>query len=227
MSATPVNRPVIRAVGRPTDPGLATRLLDTGWQMFLARGVDAVSVEAVAVQAGVSKATFYKHFPHKQALFEAAVLREMASIEAAQQITDESDAKQSLEARLRQFGIGLMGFLVSPPAVDFYKALAGELSRHKPLARSFYSLGPGRTLSNLAALIGEAVRKGELEAPDQMLAAEHLIGLWQGLSNFQLSLGIDQHRIRGAIPARVDAGLRVFMAAYGRAPTTKRHAGKQ
>ena len=55
-------------------------------QMVLARGVDAVSVEAVAARAGVSKATFYKHFAHKQALFEAAVLREMERIGAAQGI---------------------------------------------------------------------------------------------------------------------------------------------
>ena len=75
MKVNPPKSPAPRAVGRPADPGLATRLLDTGWQMFLARGVDAVSVEAVAEHAGVSKATFYKHFPHKQALFEAAVLR--------------------------------------------------------------------------------------------------------------------------------------------------------
>lgn len=215
MNTTPADRPVHRAVGRPADPGLATRLLDTGWQMFLARGVDAVSVEAIAAQAEVSKATFYKHFAHKQALFEAAVLREMQRIEAAQRPRGKLDAAQSVEVQLRQFGIGLMEFLVSPPAVDFYKALAGELSRHGPLARSFYNLGPGRTLSNLATLIGDAVRKGELEAPDAGLAAEHLIGLWQGLSNFQLSLGIDQRRIRATISARVDAGLRVFMAAYG------------
>lgn len=218
MSKPPTNDPAPRAVGRPSDPELATRLLDTGWQMFLARGVDAVSVESVAAQAGVSKATFYKHFAHKQALFEAAVLREMERIEAAQQPLGEEASGQSLEATLRQFGIGLMEFLASPPAVDFYKALAGELSRHEPLARSFYDLGPGRTLSNLAALICEAVSKGELETPDPMLAAEHLIGLWQGLSNFQLSLGIDQHRIKSTIPARVDSGLRVFMAAYRRSP---------
>ena len=184
--------------------------------MFLVRGVDAVSVEAVAAHAGVSKATFYKHFAHKQALFEAAVLREMERIESAQQPKDHLDSTQSLEARLRQFGIGLMDFLASPPAVDFYKALAGELSRRKELSRSFYDLGPGRTLANLASLISEAVSQGELEVSDPVLAAEHLIGLWQGLSNFQLSLGIDQSRIRSTIPARVEAGVKVFLAAYGR-----------
>ncbi|MBA4216243.1 MAG: TetR/AcrR family transcriptional regulator [Roseateles sp.] len=215
MNAESSKPPVPRAVGRPADPALATRLLDAGWQMFLARGVDAVSVESIAAQAGVSKATYYKHFADKQALFEAAVLREMERIEAAQQPRAESGASLDVRSQLRQFGIGLMDFLVSQPAVDFYKALAGELSRHKSLARSFYSLGPGRTLSNLAALMRDATDRGELVAPDAMLAAEHLIGLWQGLSNFQLSLGIDQRRIRSSIPERVEAGLRVFMVAYG------------
>ena len=205
---------MVTGYGRPADPELATRLLAAGWQMFLARGVDAVAVEAIAARAGVSKATFYKHFTHKQALFEATVLREMERIEAAQHPKDESASAQSMEATLRQFGIGLMSFLASPPSVDFYKALAGELSRHKSLVRSFYDLGPGRTLSNLTALIAEAARKGELQAPDPLLAAEHLIGLWQGMSNFQLLLGIDQRRIQTTIPERVDAGLRVFMAAY-------------
>ena len=226
MSISPKTRPrhrpelriESRPVGRPADPALATRLLDTGWQMFLARGVDAVTVEAIATQAGVSKATLYKHFAHKQALFEAAVLREMQRIEAAQQPAHGPAMAQNIETTLRQFGIGLMAFLASPPAVDFYKALAGELSRHKPLARSFYDLGPGRTLSNLTALIADAAREGTLSAPNPAMAAEHLIGLWQGLSNFQLSLGIDQRRIRATIPARVDAGVRVFMAAYSMAP---------
>jgi TetR/AcrR family transcriptional repressor of mexJK operon len=139
----------------------------------------------------------------------------MERIESAQQSNHPLDTAQSLQDRLQQFGIGLMGFLVSPPAVDFYKALAGELSRHKRLARSFYDLGPGRTLSNLAGLISEAVSRGELEVSDPVMAAEHLIGLWQGLSNFQLSLGIDQRRIRSTIPERVEAGVRVFLAAYG------------
>jgi len=210
------DRPARRVVGRPSDPELPTRLLDTGWRLFLALGVDAVTVEAVAAQAGVSKATFYKHFRDKQALFEAAVLREMERIEAAQKMSGAHHAVHGVEAVLRQFGSGLMCFLASAPAVDFNKALAGELSRHKKLARNFYDLGPGRTHANLAALIDDAIRKGELQAADSSVAAEHLIGLWQGLSNFQLSLGIDVRRIRSTIPARVDAGLRVFMAAYGR-----------
>jgi TetR/AcrR family transcriptional repressor of mexJK operon len=185
--------------------------------MFLERGVKAAAVEAIAAQAGVSKATFYKHFADKATLFEAAVRREMQRIEVAQQVPRGSEPDMSLEATLRQFGIGLMSFLFSPAAVDFYNALSAELARHKTLARRFYDLGPGRTRANLAALLTAAAKNGELKIVDAEEAAEHLVGLWQGISNYQLSLGIGVDSIRRSIPKRVDAGVRVFMAAYGNA----------
>jgi TetR/AcrR family transcriptional regulator, mexJK operon transcriptional repressor len=213
-----------RTVGRPAEPELAVRILDVSWQMFLQHGVNAVTVEAVAAQAGVSKSTFYKHFSDKAALFEASVLREMERIEAAQQLPIQTSANVNANANasangnlhvsLRQFGIGLMRFFVSPGAVDFYKALSGELAQHPRLAKRFYDLGPGRTKANLAALLAVAAAKGELAITNPEEAAEHLIGLWQGLSNFQLALGIHNNRIRTSIPARVEAGLGVFMTAY-------------
>jgi TetR/AcrR family transcriptional repressor of mexJK operon len=204
-----------RPVGRPSDPTLATNLLDAGWQMFLERGVEPVAVEAIAARAGVSKATFYKHFPDKTALFEEAVLREMERIEAAQKLTALDDTRTDLADRLRRFGIGLMSFLFDQSAVDFYNALSAELARHKTLARRFYELGPGRTRANLAAILVEAECDGELVISDPEEAAEHLIGLWQGISQYQLSLGISVNSVRASIPKRVDAGIRVFLAAYG------------
>jgi TetR/AcrR family transcriptional repressor of mexJK operon len=212
-----IKRTSSRRVGRPAEPELVTQILDAGWQMFLERGVKAAAVEAIAAQAGVSKATFYKHFADKATLFEAAVRREMQRIEVAQQVPRGSEPDMSLEATLRQFGIGLMSFLFSPAAVDFYNALSAELARHKTLARRFYDLGPGRTRANLAALLTAAAKNGELKIVDAEEAAEHLVGLWQGISNYQLSLGIGVDSIRRSIPKRVDAGVRVFMAAYGNA----------
>jgi len=71
------------------------------------------------------------------------------------------------------------------------------------------------------------VRKGEFRAPDSMPAAEHRISPWLALSNFQLLLRIEQHRIGSTLPAGVDAGLRAFMAARGRAQAARRQAGRR
>ncbi len=209
-----VTRKTGRPVGRPADPEKNEAIIGVAWEMFLANGVGATSIEAIAARAGVSKATLYKHFPDKAALFEAGVAREMRLIEGAQNLEGASVPDASLEAVLVAFGTGIMGFIVSDHAVDFYNALSGELRRHEGLARSFYELGPGRTRANLAGILAAAAARGELRIADPELAAEHLFGLWQGFSNFQLSLGVDSEIIRRTIFERVERGVAVFLKAY-------------
>jgi TetR/AcrR family transcriptional repressor of mexJK operon len=208
-------RTTSRPVGRPIDSQKLEAILDAGWAMFLERGVEAVSLEAVAARAGVAKATLYKHFADKPALFEAGVLREMEKIEAAQKVErGRSVPAADLATTLQEFGLGIMGFIFSDPAVAFYNALAGELSRHPQLAGRFYALGPGRTRANLANILAAAAERGELEIEDPEEAAEHLFGLWQGFSNFQLSLGVEGKKIRREIPRRVDRAIAAFIKAY-------------
>jgi len=204
-----------RRAGRPRDPEKGVAILDAGWTLFLAQGVEATPIEAIAAQAGVSKVTLYTYFPDKTALFRAAVEREMARIEAAQAAAGAGQPDAPIADRLTGFGTGLMQFLSSKPAIDFYSAVAGELRRHPDLARAFYDLGPGRTKANLAGLIRDAVGRHELRACDPDYAAEALFGLWQGFSNFQFSLDIDVEAIRRDLPRRVKAGVATFLKAYG------------
>ena len=202
-----------RAIGRPKDPQKRSAILNAGWTLFLKHGVEGASLESVAAKAGVSKATLYKYFPDKPSLFEAGVIREMELIENAQRQAGIPENTE-LADTLKQFGIGIMMFICSDPAVDFYNALSGELRRHEGLARRFYSMGPGRTRANLASILAGASKKGQLQIDDAEEAAEHLFGLWQGFSNFQLSLGVESKKLRKSIPERVDRAVTVFLRAY-------------
>ena len=204
-----------RPAGRPKDAAKALAILDAGWALFLERGVEATPVEAIAARAGVSKVTLYRHYPDKAALFEAAVRREMDGIERAQALAGPDEATANVAERLQAFGIGIMAFLASKPAVDFYSVVAGELRRHPALARAFYDLGPGRTRANLGALIADAAGRGELAVPDPDQAAQELFGLWQGLTNFEFALGIGADAIRTDLPGRVERGVAAFMRLYG------------
>lgn len=211
-----------RSAGRPRDHDKARAILDVAWSLFLERGVEATSIEAIAAAAKVSKVTLYSHYPDRVALFEASVLREMERIEQAQGIHKQDTAMPFVE-QLRAFGMGIMFFLTSKPAIDFYNVVAGELRRHENLARAFYDLGPGRTRANLAALLDAGVRSKQLKKLDPYIAAEELFGLWQGFTNFQFSLGIDIDATRADLGARVDRGVRIFMSAYGIKPVQPRH----
>ena len=157
--------------------------------------------------------TVYKHFTDKHALFEAAMLREMRAIEMVQ-VPGPGDQINDLESKLRAFGIGIMSYLATGAAIDFYNVLAGELRRHPEVARTFYELGPARTVANLASILAGAGDR--LAIDDPVRAAEALFGLWQGASNFQLSLGVADAPAEGAIAERVDYGIALFMRAFAR-----------
>ena len=190
-------------------------ILDAGWALFLERGVEATPIEAIAARAGVSKVTLYTHYPDKAALFRAAVEREMERIEVAQRVQASDGQPGEVAEQLRGFGLGIMTFLTSKPAIDFYSVVAGELRRHEDLARAFYDLGPGRTRRNLAGVIAAAVARGELTAVDPAHAAEELFGMWQGFTNFQMALGIDIAAIREGMPERVERAVALFLRLYG------------
>lgn len=200
--------------GRRPDPDKADAVLEHGWALFLQHGVQAVSMEMIAAAAGVSKVTAYRHFADKNDLFRAAIRKEMVRLEALQ-ATGQSGADLPIREALTTFGEGLMTYLFSGPAIDFYTALAGELRRNPDLARAFYDAGPGKTHANLMALLTRGRDRGELMVKNVEAAADQFLGLLQGYSSFQLSLGIEPAPFLASVEARVEGAVDVFLKAYG------------
>ena len=58
--------------GRPRNPECDRAILDAALSEFADRGLDGMSVDAVAARAGVSKATIYRRFASKTELVVAA-----------------------------------------------------------------------------------------------------------------------------------------------------------
>jgi AcrR family transcriptional regulator len=74
MSRTHVDAPVRR--GRPRSEQARMAILDAAAELLLANGLDAVSVDAVATRAGVSKATIYRWWRTKETLALDALFHE-------------------------------------------------------------------------------------------------------------------------------------------------------
>src|SRR5579863_3565119 len=65
---------VTRRISGPEEPvGKAETILAAAERAFLAAGFGAVTMDAIAREAGVSKATVYAHFHGKEELFGAVV----------------------------------------------------------------------------------------------------------------------------------------------------------
>ncbi len=124
--AGPVERP--GALGGKRDLNRRKRvqdLIDAGLSLFLKRGIEAVTIDEVAREAGMAKGNFYRYFRDKADLVEA-VIAPIASttIEALQdcdaRLRQASDREQAVEA-YGQLGNRLVGALaLYPDAMCLY-----------------------------------------------------------------------------------------------------------
>jgi AcrR family transcriptional regulator len=77
------------------------RVLEAAKAVFSAGGPDA-SLEAVARCAGVGIGTLYRHFPTREALFEAVYRREVQQLaDLAEQLKDETEPVEALRRWMR------------------------------------------------------------------------------------------------------------------------------
>jgi AcrR family transcriptional regulator len=61
-------------VDRVSTPSAARdRVLDTATRLFYTEGIHAVGVDRIVTEAGVTRATFYRHFPSKEELVRSYV----------------------------------------------------------------------------------------------------------------------------------------------------------
>src|ERR1043165_5573092 len=66
--------------GRPRDPELGRRILETAQRHFNEHGLERANVDAIAADAGVSKMTVYSNFGSKEGLFQAVVRDRTAAV---------------------------------------------------------------------------------------------------------------------------------------------------
>jgi AcrR family transcriptional regulator len=72
-----------RRRGRPRSEAARLAILDAAGELLLANGLEAVSMDAVAERAGVSKATIYRWWPTKQTLALEALYHEWDTTQSA------------------------------------------------------------------------------------------------------------------------------------------------
>jgi AcrR family transcriptional regulator len=84
--------------GRPRSEKAHNAILESAAELLLERGLGAVSMDAVAARAGVSKATIYRWWPTKETLALDALYNEWASVPPAQ---DTGSLRDDLLSLLR------------------------------------------------------------------------------------------------------------------------------
>jgi AcrR family transcriptional regulator len=84
---------------RPRSVHAHGQVLDAALQLFAERGIDATSMDAIALASGVSKATIYKHWADKDALCLEALVHLLGE-EQPRPVFDSGDLRADLIALL-------------------------------------------------------------------------------------------------------------------------------
>lgn len=198
--------------------GKAESILAAARRTFLASGFGAVSMDAIAREAGASKATLYAYFSSKEELFGAVVASEgeryFRSFSAR-----ELDPRE-VEASLTEIARRFLELVLSPDAIAVNRITIAEAMRFPQLGEVFWRAGPERTRSQIEAFLRRAAQIGTLDIADARLAAEQFIALLRGDIHLRQLLRLDTAFGQAELDAAASSAVRTFLKAFG---TTDAH----
>ena len=192
--------------------GKAETNLTAAERAFLAKGYGAVSMDLIAREAGVSKATVYAYFAGKEELFGAVIGRGCESYFARFSAgeLDPRDVRGSLAVLGRRF----LDLVLSPDAIALHRIIVAEVTRFPALGQVFWQAGPERERVQIEGFLKSAVAAGTLRLDDPRRAAEQFVSLVKGDIHLRQLLRLDRepnHRQIGeAAAAAVDTFIRAF-----------------
>jgi TetR/AcrR family transcriptional repressor of mexJK operon len=201
----------ISAATTPT--GKAESILAAAQRSFLAGGFGAVSMDAIAREAGASKATLYAYVASKEELFGAVVARESeryAEGFSAGEL-DTGDVAGSLTAIAERF----LRLLLKPDVIAINRIIIGEVARFPVLAEVFWQAGPERVRVQLEAFFRRAAGAGTLDIADTRLAAGQFASLVRGEIHLQHLLGLGKPDDT-ALPMAAKNAVATFLRAFGK-----------
>jgi AefR-like transcriptional repressor, C-terminal domain len=116
---------------------------------------------------------------------------------------------------LRDFGVRLISKMSEPTTRALARVVIAAAEKFPNIGRAFYEAGPLYGATRLAAELESLQKSGALKVPDSERAAWQFVDLCQSYVYKRLLFGVVDSISREDIEASVEAGVDVFMKAYG------------
>lgn len=181
--------------------------------VFLRDGFEGASVDDIAREAGVSKATLYSYFPDKRLLF-----MEFAKAECRRQAEEGAaavDMNRPAAEVLTDAARRMVAFLLSDFGMRVFRICVAESDRFPALGHEFYHSGPEVVRKKIAHFLHLAVERGELAIEDVGLAADQFHALCKGGLHDRVIFGIAPCCPAADIDQTVREAVAMFLARYG------------
>jgi TetR/AcrR family transcriptional repressor of mexJK operon len=196
----------------PAPRGKAESILAAAQRTFLASGFGAASMDAIAREAGASKATVYAYFASKEELFGAVVARE--SERYAEGFSAGELDLRDVEASLLAIAKRFLRLVVSPDVVAINRIIIGEVARFPELAEVFWRAGPERSRAQVETFLRRAAEAGSLDIAEPRLAAEQFASLVRGEIHLRTLLGLGKPTDEAALSRAAENAVMTFLKAF-------------
>ncbi|MGB7406736.1 MAG: TetR/AcrR family transcriptional regulator [Pacificimonas sp.] len=177
---------------KPADAADARRgrLLAAAKQLFFAHGFTDVTTDMIARDASVSKATIYRHFASKDAIFAEVIQEESRKFAAGSPENFESE--EEFRQTLTTFGERALALIFDPAKIRFERLILQHADAHPRGAELFHENAHRSTLERLTTIISSGQSAGF--ARDDIRAtqlADYLLSMWKGMYHGACQLGVD------------------------------------
>jgi AcrR family transcriptional regulator len=207
----------VRRGGRPpagTDPAKRRQIMEGAAKVFSTLGFDVASMNDVAREAQVSKATLYVYFQDKEHLF-SAVCGERRDRSIGELIA-MLDPDRPLAETLHDVGWQIAHRISQPDIVAANRIVIGVAERMPEIGNEFFSEGPLRLANALAAFLDAHKARGQIATDDSFLAAVQFLELAQAyIFRPRLYAMSKEAASEEEIEKVVASAVRVILAAYG------------
>jgi TetR/AcrR family transcriptional regulator, mexJK operon transcriptional repressor len=173
--------------GRPTREEAEARdarLLDVATRLFMERGFDGTSIDAVAEAAGVSKPTVYARYHDKRDLFAAVlqgrIRKWLAPLSAAAEAQANDASPKSIKTTLHELSRHMVAYTLAPEAGALHRILSAQAVHFPELAKLANEEGWLRAVRGISSILRQSAAHGLIKVDNPELAAHIFLNLVLG-----------------------------------------------
>ena len=198
--------------------GSREAIVEAAEHLFLKRGFGSVSMDDLAVAAGVARRTLYNQFSSKEEIFREMLVRVSGQLEDA--FPSGVETQGDVEDVLRLVARMILGLHKHPEYLGFLRMVVADSRQFPWIAEEFATVMDPQT-ERLVRYLAHLTALGILNCRNPMLAAHQFMGMLNELSLWPWMMG--RQRLPVSAEDAVDETIRMFLQHYRR-PGSKGHA---
>lgn len=188
-----------------------TAIVEAATKLFLDSGYDGTSLARIAEEAGVSRATLFKQFTTKAALFEAIVTEHWKVDDEEAPLPEPGNLRAGLEVLGRRYA----ALLTQPGMAALHRIVIAEVPRFPELGATQFKLGKMPYFESVRRYLAAENAAGTAVLDDAEMAATQFLGMISNYVFWPRMLLARWEPDDASVLNAVDQAVQTMLARYG------------